>query len=214
MPRGQSYTKVRDKEQSCHCEETSLRETSRRVIWWVHGFLQPVVQALCLSKYIAPFCSDKLKLFSASHPYKGKLCSQPNNAVEEYLLTGKMYTRILRSAESMCLSFLQQIIYWVPPMRQMRHTQWGERSWSQLPSSLQSGYKMSRKIPLQSKEMCNQHEMGFTPGRAEEVRLEQFKTSAALRVWCRPPPPAWELLRNADSQLRPRPPRERPSNLF
>lgn len=122
MLHGQSRTKARDKEQSCHREVTSLRKTSRLVIWRVHGFLQPVAEALCLSKYIAPFCSGKLKLFSASHPYKGKLCSQPNNAVEEYLLTGKMYTRILLSAESMCLSFLQQIIYWVPPMSQMLHT--------------------------------------------------------------------------------------------
>ena len=75
------------------------------------GFLSPVLgaEALCLLESISPFCSSKLKLFSRLHPYKGKLCNQPNNAGEEYLLTGKMYTRILLSADSVFLPSLQQL---------------------------------------------------------------------------------------------------------
>lgn len=69
----------------------------------------PGTEALCLLECITPFCSSKLSLFSHLHPYKGKLCNQPNNAGEEYLLTGKMYTRMMLSAESMFLSSLQQI---------------------------------------------------------------------------------------------------------
>lgn len=71
--------------------------------------LVPGTEALCLLERITPFCSSKLRLFSHLHPYKGKLCNQPNNAGEEYLLTGKMYTRMMLSAESMFLSSLQQI---------------------------------------------------------------------------------------------------------
>ena len=71
--------------------------------------LVPGTEALCLLEYIPLFCPSKLRLFSHLHPYKGKLCNQANNAGEEYLLTGKMYTRIMLSAESMFLSSLQQI---------------------------------------------------------------------------------------------------------
>lgn len=78
--------KAEEREQSCPSEVTSLRGVIGK--GQVDDFPQsiaPGAEALCLSKYIALFCSSKLKLFSASHPYKGKLCNKPNNVVGEYL---------------------------------------------------------------------------------------------------------------------------------
>lgn len=70
-----------------------------RLILWVLSSLQPLVP---LAEAHCPFLFQQAHL----HPYKGNCAT---NVVEEYLLTGKMHTGILFSAQSMFLSCFQQI---------------------------------------------------------------------------------------------------------
>lgn len=114
----------------------SQRGTERGETWekLIRGFphflsLVPGTEALCLLRYISPFCSSKLKLFSHLHPYKGKLCNQPNNWWGRIFINRKnVHKNILVGREH--VSFLLSTdIYWVFPTCQILYRHQGVRSW-------------------------------------------------------------------------------------
>lgn len=125
--------------------------------------------------------------------------------MEEYLLTGKMYTRILLNAASMLLSFLQQIFTeHLLCVRCYIHT--GEKRHH--PSSCQA-YSLITKCQVRShfslkkkkkKKMCHQHEtaQGTLTTAGNQCRSKCVVGTSSMGI-------TWELVRKADSQLRSRP---------
>lgn len=199
---GQSCSQVKEREQSCPGEGTWLRRDIGK--GWVDDFPQsvvPVAEALCLSNYIASFCASKIKLFCALQPYKGKLCNKPNNVAEEYLLTGKMYTRILLSAEK-TRSFPSSNRHPLDTSyaSYATHT-WGHESGPRLPPHLQSGYELSGEIPLRT----GMSEVSRLGPHTEWALTGQNRCCSTRAGWTPGAGTTRELVRHADAQPWSRP---------